>query len=130
MLDDECLSVEAGSLLEGLLELPGLVLDGACDGVWEGLLVEAGSLLSGLVLEGACDGLLGGSLVDPGLVLAELGALSEGFGLDDGLVLAGGSLWVGLVEAEGVTLGAFVVSDCLADVVGADELGLLLGVVL
>ena len=80
--------------------------------------------------EGAWDGLLEGSLVDPGLVLAELEALSEGFGLDEGLLLAGDSLWEGLVEAEGVMLGAFVVSECLADVVGTDELGLLLGVVL
>ena len=63
-------------------------------------------------------------------MLEELGALSEGFVLDDGLVLAEGSLWEGLVVAEGVTLGAFVVSDCLADFVGIDELRLLLGVVL
>ena len=47
-----------------------------------------------------------------------------------GSLLAGGSLWVGLVEAEGVTLGAFVVSDGSAEVLGADELGPLLGVVL
>ena len=63
-------------------------------------------------------------------MLEELGALSKGFVLDEGLVLAEGSLWEGSVEAEGVTLGAFVVSDCLADVVGTDELWLLLGVVL
>jgi hypothetical protein len=56
------------------------------------------------------------------LVLEEIGALSEGFVLDDGLILGKDSLWEGLVEAEGVTLGAFVVSDCLADVVGTDEL--------
>ena len=68
--------------------------------------------------------------MEAGLLLAELGALSEGFVLDAGLVLAGGSLWVGLVEAEGVTLGAFVVSDGSAEVLGADELGPLLGVVL
>ena len=63
-------------------------------------------------------------------MLEELGALSEGLLLDDGLVLAEGSLWEGLVEAEGVMLGAFVVSDGLADVVGIDELWLLLGVLL
>lgn len=89
---------EAGSLLAGLLELAGLLLDGD----W-------------LIL-------LDGSLVEAGLVLAELGALSEGFVLDDGLVVAGDSVWEGLVEVEGVTLGAFVVSDGLADVVGTDEL--------
>ena len=89
------------------------------------MLVEAG-----LLLTGDCEVLLGGSLVEAGLVLAELGALSEGFVLDDGLVLAGGSLWEGLVEAEGVTLGAFDVSDGSAEVLGGDEVGPLLGVVL
>ena len=67
---------------------------------------------AGLLLAGDCNGLLGGSLVETGLVLAEV------------------SLWVGLVEAEGVTLRAFVVSDASAEVLGGDEVEPLLGVVL
>ena len=55
-------------------------------------------------------------------MLEEPGVLSEGLVLDDGLILGEDSRWEGLVVAEGVTLGAFVVSGCLADVVGTDEL--------
>ena len=50
--------------------------------------------------------------------------------LDDGLILAEDKLWEVLVDAEDVTLGAFVVSDRSADVVVTEELWPLLGVAL
>lgn len=61
-------------------------------------------------------------LVGAGWLLEEVGALSEGFVLANGLVLAEDTLWGDLVEAEGVTLGAFVVSDRSVDVVATGEL--------
>ena len=42
--------------------------------------------------------------------------------LADGLVLEEGAPWEVLVEAEGVTIGAFVVSDRSVDVATTDEL--------